>query len=99
MLRSRSNTSGYTSYFWKKPWKTGLFVGRREGLSLGVHGLRRGPLLSRPATCHRRGVPVVQRHEPRAGGLSGDDQTLIAIGYLDGNRLSRAVIAGAHFVA
>ena len=22
MLRSRSNTSGYTSYFWKKPWKT-----------------------------------------------------------------------------
>ena len=25
MLRSRSNTSGYTSYFWKKPWKTGLF--------------------------------------------------------------------------
>jgi hypothetical protein len=25
MLRSRSNTSGYTSYFWKKPWKSGLF--------------------------------------------------------------------------
>ena len=25
MLRSRSNTSGYTSYFWKKPWKTGIF--------------------------------------------------------------------------
>ena len=26
MLRSRSNTSGYTTYFWKKPWKTGLFA-------------------------------------------------------------------------
>ena len=25
MLRSRSNTSGYTSYFWKKPWKSGFF--------------------------------------------------------------------------
>lgn len=24
-MRSRSNTSGYTSYFWKKPWKTGIF--------------------------------------------------------------------------
>jgi hypothetical protein len=26
LLRSRSNTSGYTTYFWKKPWKTGLFA-------------------------------------------------------------------------
>ena len=26
MLRSRSHTSGYTSYFWKKPWKMGLFA-------------------------------------------------------------------------
>jgi hypothetical protein len=25
MLRSRSANSGYTSYFWKKPWKTGIF--------------------------------------------------------------------------
>ena len=25
MLRSRSPNSGYTSYFWKKPWKTGVF--------------------------------------------------------------------------
>jgi hypothetical protein len=25
MLRSRSANSGYTSYFWKKPWKSGLF--------------------------------------------------------------------------
>ena len=26
MLRSRSSSSGYTSYFWKKPWRTGLFA-------------------------------------------------------------------------
>jgi hypothetical protein len=25
MLRSRTSSSGYTSYFWKKPWRTGLF--------------------------------------------------------------------------
>ena len=25
MLRSRSATSGYTTYFWKKPWKTRFF--------------------------------------------------------------------------
>ena len=25
LLRSRSHQSGYTSYFWKKPWKSGLF--------------------------------------------------------------------------
>ena len=24
MLRSRSASSGYTSYFWKKPWKSGF---------------------------------------------------------------------------
>jgi hypothetical protein len=26
MIRSRSANSGYTSYFWKKPWKTGFFL-------------------------------------------------------------------------
>ncbi len=25
MLRSRSPNAGGTSYFWKKPWKSGLF--------------------------------------------------------------------------
>jgi hypothetical protein len=25
LLRSRSHQSGYTSYFWKKPWKSGFF--------------------------------------------------------------------------
>jgi hypothetical protein len=98
MLRSRSNTSGYTSYFWKKPWKTGLF-------SWGVEKVF-------PWACMGCGVvlfyldrlPAVAEEyrlasQPRAGGLPGDDQALIAIRYLDGNRLSRAVIAGAHFVA
>lgn len=25
LIRSRSHNSGYTFYFWKKPWKRGLF--------------------------------------------------------------------------
>jgi hypothetical protein len=25
LIRSKSPNSGYTSYFWKKPWKTGWF--------------------------------------------------------------------------
>jgi len=25
MLRSRTSNAGYTSYFWRKPWKRGLF--------------------------------------------------------------------------
>ncbi len=25
LLRSRSHTSGYTTYFWKKPWRRGFF--------------------------------------------------------------------------
>lgn len=25
LVRSQSNVSGYTTYFWKKPWKRGLF--------------------------------------------------------------------------
>jgi hypothetical protein len=24
LVRSRTSTSGYTSYFWKKPWKRGV---------------------------------------------------------------------------
>ena len=47
----------------------------------------------------REPIAPPPRREPRAGGVPGDHQALIAIRYLDGNRLSRAVIAGAHFVA
>jgi len=25
LVRSRSHASGYTTYFWKKPWRRGLF--------------------------------------------------------------------------
>src|SRR6266545_7799056 len=76
-----------------------LLVGRREGLPMGMHGLRRRPLLPRPAAGGRRGVPLRAEPGTRAGRVSRDHQALISIGYLDGNRLCRAVIAGAHFVA
>jgi hypothetical protein len=26
LVRSRTHSQGYTGYFWKKPWKTGLFA-------------------------------------------------------------------------
>src|SRR5690242_15829284 len=76
-----------------------LLLGRGKGLPLGLHGVRRRALLPRPASVRRRGIPHRSERPPRARGVSRRHQALIAIGYLDGHRLSRAVIAGAHFVA
>src|SRR5205823_1050211 len=75
-----------------------VLLGGREGVPLGLHGLRRRPLLSGPPARGRRGVSLDARDGARPRRISRHHQALIGIGYLDGNRLSRAIIAGAHFV-
>ncbi len=100
MLRSRSNTSGYTTYFWKKPWKRAFFAGEPRR-SIPGRAWDAASSSSTSTACPRSprstakpaSRPAVARRITRA------DQAVIAIGYLDGRRLSRAVIAGAHFVA
>src|SRR5437762_218029 len=78
-----------------------LRLGGRAGLSVGLHGLRGRSPLPGPAARRRRGFQegagsgAVRRGEASAGPL----QVVIAVGYLDGRRLSRSVIAGARFVA
>src|SRR4029077_4003444 len=76
-----------------------VFVGRREGVPLGLHGVRRRALLPGPPPVGRGGVPDRAGRQARARGVSRHHQALIGIAYLDGHRLSRSVIAGAHFVA
>src|SRR6476659_8009201 len=76
-----------------------LRVGPREGLPLGVQGLRCRAPLSRAAAGRRRGISLPPQRGARAGGTARAAQLVISIAYLDGRRLARAVIAGARFVA
>src|SRR2546422_6397981 len=61
--------------------------------------MRRRPLLPRPPSRGGRGVPLAPQRGTGAGGPARSAQTVISIAYLDGRRLSRAVIAGAYFVS
>ena len=77
MLRSRSNTSGYTSYFWKKPWKSGLFSWGVEkvypwacmGCGVVLFYLDRLPV-------RRGGVPVRAGRQARARGIPAPRSSL-----------------------
>src|SRR6266508_2146957 len=58
-----------------------LRLGKRTGLSVGVHGVRRRASLSGPAAGRGRGVPEGAQRCRRAGGTAGPPQVVIAVGY------------------
>src|SRR5512143_26377 len=74
---------------------------RRAHVSVGVHALRSRALLPGAPALHRGGLQDGAREGRNGAGRRSraPEEFVIAIGYLDGRRLSRGVIAGARFVA
>src|SRR6266496_4230398 len=73
-------------------------MGKRARLSLGLHGVRGRAPVSGPSARCGRGIQDGAGHLRRSESTAGSLQVVIAVAYLDGRRLARAVIAGSRFV-
>src|SRR6266542_262428 len=73
-------------------------MGKRARLSLGLHGVRGRAPVPGPSARRGRGIQDGAGRLRRSESTAGSLQVVIAVAYLDGRRLARAVIAGSRFV-